>query len=123
MTNQGQKPKVGQASPSKAEEAQPAKASANDIPRGCCAVYVAIPDTVGTGDSSRMFADPKEELIVTEKNADQLEMRELAFRDKEHAGAKYTMWKRRKEQEEREAQEIAARRAGLRILPEGTEER
>lgn len=117
------KPRVGQASPSKAspkDEPEAAKPE-EDIPAGHCAVYVAIPEMVGTGDSKRPFAGPCEKLVVSDKNANELELRELAFRSEDEARAKYAMWERKKKADEQAALEAAARRAGLRLLPQGTE--
>lgn len=77
-----------------------------------CAVYVAVPKTVGTGISTRPFADPGERLIVAERNADELELKRFAFRDEGEAKALHAMWKRDQEAKRRAAEEAARRKLG-----------
>lgn len=101
------------------KDVQPKRADTSRSDR--CDVYVAIPDMVGTGDSKRPFAEPGEKVSVSERNAYELETRELAYRKKDLADAKFEMWQRRQKENARLEREAAARRAGLRPVPEGME--
>ncbi len=73
-------------------------------------VTVAIPGKVGRGSVGVDFCDHGETIRVSDKNADDLELNGLAFRDKNEAAGAYKTWQRKKEQERKELAAAAKQR-------------
>jgi hypothetical protein len=79
------------------QEPRAGKLKSEEIPPGCGACYVALPDMVSNGKGDN--AKPGERIIGPNKTIDNLELRGLAFRDENEAKAAFTSHKRKVEAE------------------------
>lgn len=84
------------AAPTKKKPGRPPKTPVEEIPDGCDACYVAIPNKVSRGDGVKK-AKPGERIIGPSEAIDALELREIAFRDKVEAQSAFKSFKRKEE--------------------------